>query len=43
MSRKGVITVSKHRDRGKKGKPDKGDPTQTPGPQSSSGGESPQR
>jgi hypothetical protein len=43
MSRKGVITVSKHRGNGKKGKPDKGEPTQTPGPQPSSGGTSPQR
>jgi hypothetical protein len=43
MSRKGVITVSKDRGSGRKGKPDKGKPTQTPGPQPSNGGTSPQR
>ena len=43
MFRKGVITVSKHRGSGKKGKPEKGQPTQTPGPQAPSGGTSPQR
>jgi hypothetical protein len=42
MLRKGVMTVSKHRGGGKKGKADKGQPAQTPGPQASKGSLSPQ-